>query len=102
MSAVDSKNCESSRSSLRVTHHARARFTRRFPGREIEQVFDQARLRLTRNDFKLLRKFCPGHSHLATPASQEYWYRKTRDGIVFVMAHPARIITVFKLRSRSN
>ena len=102
MSAIDAKKSVPGRSSMRITNHARTRFARRFPGREIEQVFDQARLRLTRNDFKLLRKFCPGHSHLATPASQEYWYRKTRDGIVFVMARPARVVTVFKLRRKES
>lgn len=87
---------------MTFTHHARARFARRFPGRDMEKVFESVSYRLTRNEMKLMRKFCPSHAHLISRANPEYWYCKTRDGIVFVMARPARVVTVFKLRRKES
>lgn len=79
------------------TRHAMWRFSRRFPGQDITTEYQQANYRLTRNELKLVRKKCPQHAHLVSRASPHYWYCKTREGIVFVMARPARVVTVFQL-----
>lgn len=86
---------------LRVTLHAKTRWEERFPGQDLVLAFTRAR----RPGHKLrpqIKAACPAHTHLMRRDSERFYYLITRNRIVFVVAIPETIVTVFRLPFRGE
>ena len=85
----------------RWTHHACKRWNERFSELDRDEELLSAMLsgRIGGKNRKILRRMCPGHLRYLRPSFQGYYYRKSRSGVVFVIAPPLTIVTVLDLRS---
>jgi hypothetical protein len=79
-----------------LTRHAQERWAERFPGKDIELAFVTAR-RIGQKTRKQLKAMCPQHAPIMRRTNVSYYYLITRKRIVFVMAPPETVVTVFYL-----
>lgn len=83
-----------------VTNHARQRWNERFPDMCIENTFAQARNRVGKKTKKKIKESCPNNLQYCSSVFRGRYMRMTRGGIVFVIAPPEVIITVFNIADR--
>lgn len=81
---------------MNMTRHARARWIERFPTLDPQVEWQQAG-RVGRRLRARIRSQCPAHAHLASGLFKGFYYRLSRAGVVFVVAAPDTIVTVFRL-----
>ncbi|WP_175787461.1 hypothetical protein [Burkholderia anthina] len=84
----------------RVTRHAVQRWAERFPGEDMTLAFAQAR-RVGKKVRAKIKAECPAHAPKMRRDAPVY-YVMTRDRIVFVVAMPETIVTVFRLPMPGN
>ena len=85
-------------SSPKFSKHALWRWGQRFPGLDPMEQIARADARVTRRIRRLLRERCPRHHAQIKTGNKRTFYLMTPDGIVFVMAPPATVVTVLDLR----
>jgi hypothetical protein len=82
---------------MKWTRHALDRWQERFPELDAETEWARAR-RVGRKGKRKLRDRCPAHAHLMRSGFQGFFYRISRNNVVFVVAAPETIVTVFPYR----
>jgi hypothetical protein len=81
------------------TDHALARWKERFPDLDIKFEWRDAYRsgKVGRNTKVKLRKHCVAHREFLGSNFKGYYYRRSKKGIIFVVAPPQIIVTAFKL-----
>lgn len=83
---------------MKLTNHARLQWQTRFPELEMEREYLKAlQNRIGPKTKELIKLACPQHAGKLTGIFQGYYYRMTRERIVFVMAAGEVVVTVFRL-----
>lgn len=81
---------------MKMTRHALVRWGQRCPGLDPDMEWYGAR-RASKKVRARIRSSCPEHAEYGTTAFRGYYYRVSRSGVVFVVAPPETIVTVFRL-----
>jgi hypothetical protein len=82
---------------MEMTRHARERWAERFGHLIPEEEWVRAR-RVGKKTKRKIAMACKNHRHLMEGGYKGFYYRITREGLVFVVATPELVITVFKLK----
>lgn len=88
---------------MQATKHAETRWLERFPTLDMEEVFAGAHCRIGRKTRQKLRAACPAHEHYLHREFHGRYFRMARVNdarIIFVVAPPDRVITVFDLNKK--
>jgi len=82
---------------LIATQHAIQRWAERFPGVDMAQAYLSATVRVGKKTRAKIQAACPAHGQFTNGLFNGRYYKMTRDQIVFVIAPPETVITVFRL-----
>jgi hypothetical protein len=83
---------------VRLTRHAKKRWAERFPALKLhEEWITAAQNRIGKKTISRIRKQCPNQWHVTNRNFKGYYYKVSANRVVFVMAPPSLIVTVFEL-----
>lgn len=83
-----------------MSRHALDRWSQRCPGLDPDMEWHGAR-RASKKVRARIREACPAHAEYGTALFKGYYYRVSRSGVVFVVAPPETVVTVFVLEKRN-
>lgn len=84
---------------ITVTRHAQERFDERLPGEDFAELYSRAR-RTNKRLRKVIRQGCPVTGPTTKPNLGKYYLvtrRRTKPFVVWVMAAPETLVTVFTI-----
>lgn len=85
------------------TNHANERFLERFPSLNKDEEWSQASFsRIGKRTRAKIRKICAGHSHLVGSDFRGFYYKISKNNILFVVTPPYVIVTVMPLEEKQN